>query len=584
MLAKTMLPSSSRLRPLLYSLLLSTPKARPFSTAISQDSDLSHPTSPPTEESILYVLKKLDKKPQKALSFFNCITSQYGFKPAHPTYNLMLRILGHKDSVKDFWAFLKSMDHAGHTIDRSTYVTLLANFKKHKMAAESSALTQFYSRTMAKAASDTAIDSAVKIILDAEEWNEAAEKKLQDLDLSLSEIMVAKVLQELRDCPSKVLAFFRWVGQRPGYKHGSVAYNAMARVLGQGDFIGEFWSLVQEMKGEGHEMDIDTYIKLSRRFQKTKMMREAVELYEFMMDGPYKPAIQDCGMLLRQIALSGMPDLELVFRVVRKYEAAGYSLSKVVYDGIHRSLTSIGKFDEADEILKKMKLAGYEPDNITYSQLVYGLCKAKRLDDACKVLDEMEAGGCIPDLKTWTVLIQGHCSAGEVNKALELLAKMIEKNCEADADVLDVLVKGLCSKRRADGAYTLVVEMVESARIRAWQATYKYLIQELLSVRMLEEALKLLNTMKSHKFPPFADPFPPYIAKYGTIEDARDFLKALTVNDYPSATAYLHVFKSFFQEGRYSEAQDLLFKCPHHIRKHGEISKLFGSIKAGKAA
>nr|CAD1824475.1 unnamed protein product [Ananas comosus var. bracteatus] len=244
------------------------------------------------------------------------------------------------------------------------------------------------------------------------------------------------------------------------------------------------------------------------------------------------------------------PDLELVYRVVRKYESAGYSLSKAVYDGIHRSLTSNGRFGEAEEIVEKMRSEGFEPDNITYSQLVYGLCKARRFDDAYKVFDEMEAAGCVPDLKTWTVLIQGHCTAGEVDKGLECLARMIEKNCEADADVLDILVKGLCGKSKAEGAYNLFDEMVERARLRP-----------------------------SKTFRRFADPFPPYIAKFGTIDDARQFLKALTVNNYPSPAAYLNVFKAFFDEGRYSEAQDLLFKCPHHIRKHADISKLFGSIK-----
>lgn len=327
-------------------------------------------------------------------------------------------------------------------------------------------------------------------------------------------------------------------------------------------------------------MDVDTYVKLSRQFQKSKMMKDAVELYEFMMDGPYRPSGQDCGLLLRRIAMGGSPDLDLVFRVVKKYEAAGFSLSKVEFDGIHRSLTSIGKFEEAEEIVRRMKEAGYRPDNITYSQLVYGLCKAKRLDDACKVLDEMEECECVPDLKTWTILIQGHCSAGEVGKALECLTTMIGKGQGADGDVVDVLVKGLCGDKRAGGAYTLLVELVEKARLRPWQATYKYLIEELLKSGKLEESLKLLLLMKRHNLPPFADPFGPYIAKYGTVEDAREFLKSLTVKEYPTSTAYLNVFKCFFDEGRYSEAQDLLYKCPHHIRKHADIGKLFGSIKS----
>lgn len=449
------------------------------------------------------------------------------------------------------------------------------------MPAEASALTQFHSNTEKEFTGDSAIQLVSKILQDTGSWNEdEVGKKLEEIEFSPSEMAVAKVLREVRNTPIKGLGFFRWAAARsPDYKHGSFAYNAVARVLGREESIKEFWDLVEEMKREGFEMDIDTYVKLSRQFLKNKMMEEAVKLYEFMMDGPYKPAIQECGILLRQISLTCAPDLDLVSRVVRKYEAAGHSLSKVVYDGIHRSLTRNGRFEEAEEMMKRMKDAGFEPDNITYSQLVYGLCKAKRFDEACEVLDEMEEWGCVPDLKTWTVLIQGQCHAGEVDMALRCLTKMLEKGCEADADLLDILVKGLCGQRRADGAYTLVIEMVDKARLRPWQATSKYLIQQLLKERMLEEALKILGLMKSHKYPPFAEPFPPYISKFGTVEDAREFLKTLSVKTYPSAAAYLYVFKSFFDEGRYTEAQDLLFKCPHHIRKHADITKLFGSIK-----
>ncbi|XP_042379158.1 pentatricopeptide repeat-containing protein At3g48250, chloroplastic-like [Zingiber officinale] len=557
-----------------------------FSTSAvaSPLSDAVFPSSagaPLTQESVLYVLNKLDRKPQQALSFFRSVTDQHRFAPGPPAYNLMLRILCYPDHLTDFWAFLKSMRDAGHAIDQGTYLTLLANFKKHKLPHEPNALSKYYRRTAKEAASEASVSAAATAILESENWNDEEGKKL---DLIFSEATVSKVLREVRDRPEKALDFFRLAERRSDYEHGSVAYNALIRVMAREESMGQFWSLIQEMKDKGHELDIDTYVKVSRHFIKHKMMNAAVELYELMMDGPYKPAIQDCGILLRQIALSGAPDLDLVHRVVRKYEASGYSLSKVVYDGIHRSLTTIGKFDDANEILERMKLDGYEPDNITYSQLVFGLCKAKRLDDARNVLDVMEIAGCIPDVKTWTILIQGHCNAGEVEKAQELFAKMIEKNCEADGDVLDVMVRGLCSKNMADAGYRLFYEMVERAHMKPWQETYKFLIQQLLRSGMLEEALKLLRSMMVHRFPPYSAPFPFYISRHGTIEDAKEFLKALTMNNYPSPMVYLQVFQSLFEEGRYSEAQDILFKCPHHVRKHSDISKLFGSIKTEKAS
>ncbi|KAF5184634.1 Pentatricopeptide repeat-containing protein [Thalictrum thalictroides] len=121
---------------------------------------------------------------------------------------------------------------------------------------------------------------------------------------------------------------------------------------------------------------------------------------------------------------------------------------------------------------------------------------------------------------------------------------MLEKNFEADADLLEVLVSGLCSKGRVDSAYTLVTEMKQ-------------------------------------KYPPFPEPFEDFISKFGTVDDAKEFLTALSVTQYPSFSAYLHLLKAFFKEGRQSEARDLLYKCPHHIRNHADVSILFASPKEG---
>ncbi|KAL5995116.1 hypothetical protein ACLOJK_025174 [Asimina triloba] len=532
-----------------------------------------------THEYVLYVLRKLNKSPQKAIDFFRLASTENPSSISGTTYALMLRILGHKEWMKEFWVMLDELSRRGFELDRGTYDTLMSSFGKGKMAAEVTALSKFHSQMLEKSAMDVGVSSAVGIVSEEADWNEGVEKKLGDLKLSLSDALVVKVLREVRRYPFRALAFFDWAGKQPGYEHSAVTYNTVIRILGQDDCIGQFWSTVKEMKSQGYEMDIDTYIKLLRQFVKRKMIKEAIDLYEFMMEGPYKPSTQDCNLLLRQISLTENPDLDLVFRVVRTFEAAGHSLSKAVYDGIHRSLTGAGRFSEAEKILKAMIDAGFEPDNITYSQLVFGLCKVGRLDEACKVLDDMEARGCIPDLKTWTILIRGHCLAGEVEKALSCFTKMLEKNCDADADLLEVLVDGLCSKKKAGAAYALVVEMVETAHLRPWQAMYRRLEEELLGEGKLEEALKLLRLMKSHNYPPYADPFIRYISKSGTVEDAAEFLKALTVKQFPSSSAYHRVFESFFKECRHAEAQDLLYKCPHHIRSHADILNLFGSVK-----
>ncbi|KAI8529085.1 hypothetical protein RHMOL_Rhmol12G0198300 [Rhododendron molle] len=536
-----------------------------------------------THETVVYILKKLDKDPKRASKFFNWVCDKNGFRPSSAIYSLVLRIFANKESVKQFWATITKMKELGFYIDEATYLTVLGVFRNSKMGNDVTAWTQLYNKMVKENEMSDVVKNVVGVVTRSD-WDREVERDLGEMEILLSDGFVLRVLKELRGYPLKALSFFKWVGGCLGYEHNSVTYNAVARVLGRDDSIGEFWSMVKEMQGLGHEMDIDTYIKISRQFQKNKMLKDAVELYELMMDGPYKPSAQDCGVLLRTISVGGNANMDLVYRVVDKHEAAGNVLTKSDYDGIHRALTSVGRFDEAEKIVETMRNLGHEPDNITYSQLVFGLCKAGRLEEASKVLDLMEAKGCIPDIKTWTILIKGHCAANEVDKALFCFANMMEKNCDADADLLDVLVNGFISQNRIEGANQLVVEMVNKVRLRPWQATYKSLIQRLLEKRKFEEALNLLHLMKKHNYPPSPEPFVHFISRFGTVEDAGDFLKALSGKEYPSISAYLHVFKAFFQEGRDSEAKDLLFKCPHHIRKHEAICSLFGSAKSSNAA
>ncbi|KAJ7956164.1 putative Pentatricopeptide repeat-containing protein [Quillaja saponaria] len=524
--------------------------ANDWSDELEQELEKSYPSL--THETVLYVLRKLDKNPEKASDFFIWVYQKSGFKPSSSVFSVMLRILVNKESMKQFWVTLRKMKEQGFCIDEETYLTILMVLKKAKMTSDSVALTKFYNKMLQENAMGIVVNKVVDIISESE-WVGEVENKLGNLKVVVSDHFVISVLKELRNCPSKALKFFHWVGNGPDYEHNTVTYNAVARVLGRDVSIGEFWNILGEMKKLNHALDIDTYIKISRNFQKNKMMEDAVKLYELMMDSPYKPSVQNCSNLLRSLSAGDKPNLDLVFRVAKKYESTGHTLSKAIYDGIHRSLTSVGRFDEADEIVNTMKNAGYEPDNITYSQLVFGLCKMGKLEEACKVLDDMEAHGCKPDIKTWTILIQGHCAANEVDKALLCFSKMSEKDCEPDADLLDVLIDGFLNLKKIDGAYKLVVEMARKLRLSPWQATYKGLIEKLLGVGKLEEAMDLLRLMKTHNYPPFAEPFFQFISKSGTVEDAAEFLKALSLKEYPSLAVYLHVFQSFFQEEPESE-------------------------------
>ncbi|XP_013457739.2 pentatricopeptide repeat-containing protein At3g48250, chloroplastic [Medicago truncatula] len=534
-----------------------------------------------THETVVYVLKRLDKNPIKVFTFFNWVSEKEWFMASSSVYSLVLRVLASNKEMKEFWIVLRAMKEKGFYLDEETYLTISTGLKRENLKSDIVALSHFYKGMLEQNAMQNVVKKVVGII-SGSDWDDKVENELEKVKIQLSDNFVIRVMKELRDSPLKAYKFFHWVGKQSGYQQNTVTYNAVARVLPRMESIEEFWSILEEMKSVGHELDLDTYIKISRQLQKNKMMEDAVKLYEHMMDSSYKPSVLDCIMLLKSISASDKPNLDLVFRVAKKFESSGYTLSKAVYDGIHRSLTSAGKFDEAEKIVETMKNAGYEPDNITYSQLIFGLCKTGRFEEALKVIDDMKANNIWVDIKTWTILIQGYCDAGKLDDALFSLYKMIETK-DADAELLEVLVEGFLKQKRIDGAYKLLLEISTKCRTCPRQATFKKLIDSLLGVRKFEEALDLLRLMKSKQYPPYHEPFVSHISKFGTMEDAAEFLRVLSLKNYPSHTVYLQIFESLFQEGRLSEAKDLLYKCPHHIRKHSKISELFGSSKSQTA-
>jgi len=529
-----------------------------------------------THETVVYILKRLEAYPEKAWRFFDWVSTNKWFRASSTVYGLILRILATEETIKQFWITLWTMKRKGFYFYEEMYFSSLVAFKRKKMDRDCSSLTHFYNRSIREDAMRRVVANVVGII-SVSKWGDGVNGELAKVKIQLSDNFVIRVLRELRNTPLKAYEFFRWVGRQSGYVHNTMTYNALARVLARTDSIEKFWSVIEEMKSVGHELDIDTYLKISRMLQKNRMMEDAVKLYELMMDSSYKPSVKDCNFLLKSISEGDKPNLDLVFRFSKKYESTEHALSKAIYDGIHRSLTNSGKLDEAENIVNRMRNAGHEPDNITYGQVIVGLCKMRRLEEACKVLEEMESCGCIPDNNTWTLLVQGHCAANEVDRALLCLHKMIAKGCNLDAAVLGVLTDSFLGQKRIDDAYKLLVEVATKHGASPSHSTYKKLIVNLLEIGKFDEALNLLCLTRKHKYTPIIEPFVQYISNVGSVEDAVKFLKSK--GSPRSYLIYLRVFKSLLGKGRLSDANDLLSKIPSYISKSKEIRELFNSME-----
>ncbi|MCD7463850.1 hypothetical protein HAX54_051558 [Datura stramonium] len=535
-----------------------------------------------THDLVIKALRSFNTAPDAALRLFNWVSENESERLSSKVYNYMLGILGSNGLVREFWSVVEIMKSKGYGVSRGTFNRAIERFEKEKLNGDVKKLKELYGSELADNSSEEVCSRVCKLIC-GNVWGDAVEKQLRESKFEFSSELISMVLEKLECETNKALIFFRWIEESGLFKHNEQTFNAIARVFGREESSEKFWKLVDEMRTAGFEMERETYIRVLDNFVKRKMIKDAVDLYEFAMVGINKPSSQDCTFLLKKIVVNKELDLDLFSKVLRVFTESGNSLTGANLDAILKSLTSVDRFGECNKILKAMENAGFTPSCNQQSKIAFNLGSGGKDKESNEFMNYIESTVSTPKSKTWTSLIEGYCEAGDLAKASDAFEMMVEKEGSSHAGyALELLVSLHCRKRRAIHAFKLVKKMVNEKELRVWHTTYKLLVGKLLAQRGFKEALDVLHLMKSQDYPPFLDPFIKYLSKTGSANDALAFTAAVTVKKLPSTSVFLTLFEAYFKAGRQSEAQDFLAICPRYIRNHADVLNLFFSMKPQK--
>lgn len=538
-----------------------------------------------THDLVLNALKNLQSTPDVARRFFKWVSRSDNEKRlSSKSYNLMLGILLDNGFVREFWDVVRIMKKKGYGVSKGISVRASEKFEKDGLTDDAEKLKKLY----ASGSTDNSVEnlsSRVCRVIRSDIWGDNVEKWLKELNVNFSSELVSLVVENLGIEANKGLIFFRWVQESGLCKHDERTYNAMVRALVCEDLTDKFWRVVDEMRNAGFEMNKDTYVDVLGRFVKKQMMKDAVDLYEFAMEGLNKPSVQDCTFLLKKIVVRKELDMDLFSRVVRIFRESGNVFTDSTFNAVLKSLTSVARIGECNEIIKAMEEGGFQLNSTLQSKIAFQLSRGGKHEEACEFMGNREASESSLDHKTWASLVEGYCLAGDLDKASHSFRDMIEKVGASTAGyALESLVSAYCRKNRAADAYKLVSELINEKELQPWHFTYRMLIGMLLAQGGFKEALDVLHLMKNQGYPPFVEPFVEYLSKSGSPDDAIAFSKAMAVKRFPSPTVFLQLFEAYFKEGRQTEAQDFLSKSPSYIRNHADILNLFCSMKAGDTA
>lgn len=537
-----------------------------------------------SHEFVLTVLRSLESSPDVARRFFDWVLSCEGERLSSKSYNSMLSILGVNGSVKEFWDLVDVMKKKGYGVRNWVHDRVLEKFDKDGLKGDAEKLRAVF----ASGSTDNSLEkvcSRVCRIVRNEVWSDDVERQIRDLNVAFSSDLVKMVLENLGTEPTKALIFFRWMEEAELLKHDQQTYNAVARVLGREDCMDRFWKVVDDMRSNGYELELETYLKVLGRFCKRKLIKDAVDLYEFAMAGTNKPSVDCCTFLLKKIVVGKELDMVLFSRVVSIYTESGNALTNSMLNAVLKSLTSVGRHGECDKVFKAMEGGGLVASGSLQRKIAFQLGSAGKEDEASEFVNIMEVSGTDPGYKAWSSLIEGYCVAGDLDKASDCFQKMIEREGLASAGyAFELIVNAYCRKNRVSDAYKFLSDLVRKRQLKPWQTTYKLLISKLLVQGEFRDALHVLGLMKNDGFPPFIDTFIKHVSKSGTGDDAIAFLKVMASKEFPSTIVFLRVFEAYFKAGRHSEAQNFLSLCPGFIRNHPDVLNLFCHVKSGEAA
>ncbi|XP_057436237.1 pentatricopeptide repeat-containing protein At3g02490, mitochondrial-like [Lotus japonicus] len=533
-------------------------------------------------DAVIAELLKLKSSPEVAQRFFRWVLETHPEMLSSKSYNAMLRALGANGLVDEFWEMVSVMKRKGYGVSRGVKERALECFEKNGLEGDVVRLKALFDKNNCNSVEKDC--ARVCRIVRNNVWGDDVEREIKDLNVGFSSEVVKLVLESLGSEPSKALIFFRWVEESGLCKHDGCTYNAMARVIGREDTIDRFWKLVGDMRGAGFEMEIETFVKVLGRFCKRRMIKDAVELYEFAMAGADKPTPQCCTFLLKKVVTCKELDMDLFSRVVKVFSGSGNAIPNSMVDAVLKSLTSVGRIGEWNKVLKEMEDCGYVASANWQSEIAFRLGAVGEKEQANEFVNRIEAAGSDSDQEIWDSLVVGHCVAGNLDKALDSFKEMVKKEGISYAGAFDSLISSYCNMNRAIDAYKILCELVKEKELKPRHDTYKLLVSKLLAQGGFTDALNVFGLMKTHGFPPFIDPFIRHISKRGSGDDAVQFLSAMTYKKFPSTSVYLRMFEAFFKKRRPEEAQNFLSKCPRYIRNHADVLNLFCSMNSKEAS
>ncbi|XP_030487513.2 pentatricopeptide repeat-containing protein At4g21170 [Cannabis sativa] len=197
------------------------------------------------------------------------------------------------------------------------------------------------------------------------------------------------------------------------------------------------------------------------------------------------------GYMLRVLSKEERTDIAIwVYKLISE---KGVVLNEATYNAFGGVLLRKEQSEEVCELLMKLIRRGFSPCSSDLSGFLAILCRKGRWREAEEMLNVILDKELLPDSLSCCSLVEHYCFSKQIESAIKLHDKMEKLNLSLDVTTYNVLLNGLVVLRRMEEAVRVFDYMRRHQKLSS--ASFTVMIQGLSRLNELKKAMKLHDEM-----------------------------------------------------------------------------------------
>ncbi|KAI8556000.1 hypothetical protein RHMOL_Rhmol05G0218800 [Rhododendron molle] len=357
------------------------------------------------------------------------------------------------------------------------------------------------------------------------------ESSLDEMDLTVNEEFVVRVVETPLVPGENLIAFFKWASKKPKFWVSTRSVQALVRaissVLRKKDAYA-LWDLINEIgekEKENGVLNAEILNELISLFSKLGKAKAGFDVFNKFGD----------------------------FRCLADAETYYYTIEALC----RRSF-----FDWACSVCDSMKSAGELPESEKVGKIISFLCKGSKAEDAHSVYLLAKEKNRYPPRSSVNFLIISLCQGDEtVRLALDMLEDFSGEETKYSIKPFSSVIGGLCRIKDVEGAKNLLFKMIDSGPPPG-NAVFNSVINGFSKTGDMEEARKMMKLMETRGLKPDVYTYSVIMSGYakgGEMDEACKVLaEAKTQHTKLSPVTYHILIRGYCKLEEYDKALELL--------------------------